>query len=90
MEFGRVEEKELSSIDFSLPAEPAFNKKIVSGNQLSNLKYILGVPNGEDQNGSEKFIHQKQKKKISYNIMWSIITALSLMRHIIKYMVRQE
>src|SRR6187551_3465044 len=31
MEFGRVEEKDLSSIDFSLPKEPAYNKKILSG-----------------------------------------------------------
>jgi hypothetical protein len=26
MEFGRVDESELNNIDFSLPAEPAFNK----------------------------------------------------------------
>ena len=42
MEFGRVEEKELSSIDFSLPAEPGFNKKIVSGKPAKQPKVYLG------------------------------------------------
>ena len=42
MEFGRVEEKELSSIDFSLPAEPAFNKKIVSGKPAKQPKVYIG------------------------------------------------
>jgi len=31
MEFGRVEEKDLNSIDFSLAKEPAYNKNILSG-----------------------------------------------------------
>jgi uncharacterized protein YecE (DUF72 family) len=42
MEFGRVEEKELRSIDFSLPDEPAFNKKIISGKPAKQPKVYLG------------------------------------------------
>ena len=42
MEFGRVEENELNNIDFSLPAEPAFNKKILSGKAASNPRVYLG------------------------------------------------
>ena len=42
MEFGRVEEKELSSIDFSLPGEPAYNKKILSGKPAKQPKVYLG------------------------------------------------
>ena len=34
MEFGRVPESELDSIDFTLPAEPAFNKQILKGKPL--------------------------------------------------------
>ena len=42
MEFGRVEENELNSIDFSLPAEPAFNKKILNGKPVQQPKVYLG------------------------------------------------
>ena len=42
MEFGRVEENELNNIDFSLPAEPAFNKKILSNKPASSAKVYLG------------------------------------------------
>jgi len=42
MEFGRVEEEELSNIDFSLPGEPAFNKKILSGKPAKQPKVYLG------------------------------------------------
>lgn len=42
MEFGRVDEKELGNIDFALPAEPAFNKKILKGKQVKNPKVYLG------------------------------------------------
>ena len=42
MEFGRVEEKELSSIDFLLPGEPAYNKKILSGKPAKQPKVYLG------------------------------------------------
>ena len=41
MEFGRILTDELDGIDFSLPAEPAFNKNILkhkSGNRI--LRWI--------------------------------------------------
>lgn len=42
MEFGRVPESELDSIDFSLPAEPAGNKKILGGKKKKDAKVYLG------------------------------------------------
>ena len=42
MEFGRVDEKELGSINFSLPEEPASNKRILKGKPATNPKVYLG------------------------------------------------
>jgi uncharacterized protein YecE (DUF72 family) len=42
MEFGRVTETELNSIDFSLPPEPVFNKTILKGKPSKNPKVYLG------------------------------------------------
>lgn len=42
MEFGRVDEKELDSIDFSLPGEPANNSKILKGKPVKDPKIYLG------------------------------------------------
>jgi uncharacterized protein YecE (DUF72 family) len=42
MEFGRVTEQELDSIDFSLPPEPAFNKNILKGKPAKKPKVYLG------------------------------------------------
>ena len=42
MEFGRVDENLLDEVDFSLPAEPAFNKKILKGKPAKNPKVYLG------------------------------------------------
>ena len=42
MEFGRLSIEELSSMDFSLPVEPAENKKILSGKKLKKPKVYLG------------------------------------------------
>ncbi len=42
MEFGRVTEQELNSIDFSLPPEPTFNKNILKGKPVKNPKVYLG------------------------------------------------
>jgi uncharacterized protein YecE (DUF72 family) len=42
MEFGKVNIEELDSIDFSLPAEPAFNKRILTGKRAENPKVYLG------------------------------------------------
>ncbi len=42
MEFGRVPENELEQVDFSLPQEPAVNKKILSGKPAKHPKVYLG------------------------------------------------
>ncbi|MBL7748365.1 MAG: DUF72 domain-containing protein [Chitinophagaceae bacterium] len=42
MEFGRVPENELNSIDFSLPAEPGYNKGILKGKPAKNARVYLG------------------------------------------------
>jgi len=57
MEFGRVPEKELKKIDFSLPSEPAGNKKVLQGKKTKNVSVYIGSPNGEEKNGWVKFIH---------------------------------
>ena len=75
MEFGRVPEEGLNNVDFSLPKEPAFNKKILAGRKTKTPKYILAAQSGEERNGLEKFILKKRKKKIFCNIMYNTITA---------------
>src|SRR5436190_19552776 len=42
MEFGRIPEDELGKINFKLPAEPAFNKKILNGKPAKNCKVYVG------------------------------------------------
>jgi uncharacterized protein YecE (DUF72 family) len=42
MEFGRVTEKELDEIDFTLPPDPTFNKKIIKGKRVKDPKVYLG------------------------------------------------
>ena len=42
MEFGSVSENELNAINFSLPAEPAGNKKILGGRRKKDAKVYLG------------------------------------------------
>jgi len=42
MEFGKVEVSELNGIDFSLPEEPVFNKKILTGKPAKQSKVYLG------------------------------------------------
>ena len=42
MEFGRVSEEQLSSIDFTLTAEPGFNKKVLTGKTAKDPKVYLG------------------------------------------------
>lgn len=42
MEFGRVPEEALDKIDFSLPAEPAFNKSTLTGKPAKKTKVYLG------------------------------------------------
>lgn len=42
MEFGRVPEQELNSIDFSLPKEPVENKAVLGGKKFKHPKVYLG------------------------------------------------
>ena len=42
MDFGRVPENELSSVDFSLPKEPAFNKAVLKGKPAKHSKVYVG------------------------------------------------
>src|SRR6476469_11256790 len=42
MEFGRLSEEELKQVDFSLPAEPAENKKLLSGTPAVSAKVYAG------------------------------------------------
>jgi uncharacterized protein YecE (DUF72 family) len=42
MEFGRVPDETLNDVDFSLPAEPAWNSSILKGKPFKNAKVYLG------------------------------------------------
>ncbi len=42
MEFGRIPENELDSIDFKLPADPLFNKRILTGKPVAKPKIYIG------------------------------------------------
>lgn len=42
MEFGRVEDSILNTIDFSLPKEPVENKKVLGGKRFPNAKVFIG------------------------------------------------
>lgn len=42
MEFGKVAERELDHIDFSLPPEPVWNKKVLSGERADKPEVYLG------------------------------------------------
>ena len=42
MEFGRVPEKELKKVDFSLPKDPVFNKKVLKGKPAAKPAVYLG------------------------------------------------
>lgn len=42
MEFGRVPEKELKKVNFKLPAEPLFNKKILKDKPAKSSKVYIG------------------------------------------------
>ena len=63
MEFGRVPESELNSIAFSLPAEPAFNKKILKGKPAKNPKIYLGCAKWGRQEWVGKIYPPKTKEK---------------------------
>ena len=63
MEFGRVPENELDSIDFSLPAEPAFNKIILKGKPEKSPKIYLGCAKWGREEWVGKIYPPKTKEK---------------------------
>jgi uncharacterized protein YecE (DUF72 family) len=42
MDFGSVPENELPLVDFTLPPEPAFNKAVLKGKEVSHPKFYMG------------------------------------------------
>ncbi len=63
MEFGRVPENELDSIDFSLPAEPAFNKDTLPGKPAAAPKIYLGCAKWGREEWLGKIYPLKTKEK---------------------------
>jgi uncharacterized protein YecE (DUF72 family) len=63
MEFGRVPEQELSSINFSLPAEPVFNKTVLKGKPVKNSKVYLGCAKWGREEWIGKIYPLKTKEK---------------------------
>ncbi len=63
MEFGRVPEEELNNVDFSLPAESAFNKNILSGEKNSNAKVYAGCAKWGRPEWVGKIYPEKTKEK---------------------------
>ena len=63
MEFGRVRENELKNIDFSLPADPTFNKKILKGKPEKNAKVYLGCAKWGREEWVGKIYPPKTKEK---------------------------
>ena len=63
MEFGRVPEKELKKIDFSLPSEPAGNKKILPGKKAKNAAAYIGCAKWGRKEWLGKIYPPKTKEK---------------------------
>lgn len=63
MEFGRVPEEELKKVDFSLPAEPAENKKILKGKPAKHPKVYLGCAKWGRPEWVGKIYPHKTKEK---------------------------
>lgn len=63
MEFGRVPEYELDQVDFSLPAEPTFNEKILNGKPATDTKIYLGCAKWGREEWVGKIYPPKTKEK---------------------------
>lgn len=63
MEFGRVPESALDSIDFSLPGDPAFNKAVLSGKKMADPKVYLGCAKWGRTEWGGKIYPPKTKEK---------------------------
>lgn len=63
MEFGRVPEEELNSVNFSLPVDPTFNKAILTGKKNKNAKVYIGCAKWGRQEWVGKIYPEKTKEK---------------------------
>ncbi len=63
MEFGRVPEDELNTVDFSLPKEPVFNKQILSGKKNKNARMYIGCAKWGRTEWVGKIYPEKTKEK---------------------------
>jgi len=63
MEFGRVTALELDSIDFSLPAEPSFNKQVLPGKPAIKPNIYLGCAKWGREEWVGKIYPPKTKEK---------------------------
>jgi uncharacterized protein YecE (DUF72 family) len=63
MEFGRVEENELDNIDFRLPAEPAFNRLVLTGKKAHDPKIYIGCSKWGRKEWLGKIYPPKTKEK---------------------------
>jgi uncharacterized protein YecE (DUF72 family) len=63
MEFGRLSEETLDSVDFSLPTEPALNSAILNTKPFKNAKVYLGCANWGKPEWVGKIYPPKTKEK---------------------------
>jgi len=63
MQFGQVDPEELSSVDFSLPKEPIFNKQILPGKKNKNAKIYIGCAKWGRPEWVGKIYPEKTKEK---------------------------
>ena len=63
MEFGRVLENELSTIDFALPPDPAFNKETLKGKPANDSKIYIGCAKWGRKEWLGKIYPLKTKEK---------------------------
>jgi len=63
MDFGRVPENELDSVDFALPPEPPGNKKVLTGKPSNNAKIYLGCAKWGREEWVGKIYPPKTKEK---------------------------
>ncbi len=63
MDFGKVPERELEEIDFSLPADPLFNKAVLKGKPVKNPKIYIGCAKWGRTEWVGKIYPSKTKEK---------------------------
>jgi uncharacterized protein YecE (DUF72 family) len=70
MEFGRVPEAELNSIDFRLPADPSFNQLLLKGEKIGHPQIYIGCAKWGRKEWVGKIYPPKTKEKdfLSYYV----------------------